>query len=78
MLHGNLAEEIAHPEGHRPHKYRFPVLRDPDQVGLAVCFGMRSNPVVSHATILPRPVLRLKARVFTIPDAENKGCQAVY
>jgi hypothetical protein len=26
---------------------------------------------VSHATILPHPVLRLKARVFTIPDAEN-------
>jgi hypothetical protein len=73
MLHRNLPEEVADAEGHRPHEHRLPILRGPDEVGLAVRFGVRSNPVVAHATILPHPVLRLKARVFTIPDAENKS-----
>ena len=36
MLHRNLPEEVADAEGHRPHEHRLPVLRDPDEVGLAV------------------------------------------
>lgn len=67
MFHRNLAQEVADPEGHRPHKNRFPVLWDPDEVGLEVRFGVRSESVVSNATILPHPVLRLKARVFDHP-----------
>ena len=66
-LHGNLANEIAQPEGDRPDEDRFPVLRDPDQVDLAVESGVRADPVLSHAPILPHPSLRLKARGFHHP-----------
>jgi len=36
MFHRNLAEQVARAEGNRPHEDRFPVLRDPDEVGFAV------------------------------------------
>jgi hypothetical protein len=66
-LHGDLADEVADPEGDRPDEDRFPVLRDPDQVDLAVKSGVRADPVLSHAFILPHPSLRLKARGFHHP-----------
>ncbi len=69
-LHRHLADEIADPEGDRPDKDRLAVLRDPDQVDLAVIAGVRSDPVLSHATILPHPSLHLKARGF---DQPRKG-----
>ena len=67
MFQRNLAEEVADAEGHRAHENRFAVPRDPDAVSLEVRFGVRSDSVVSHATILAHPVLRLKARVFDHP-----------
>ena len=54
-LHRNLAEKVADADGHWPDEHRFPVLRDPDQVDLQVKFGMRPDPVLSHATIIPQP-----------------------
>lgn len=66
-FHRDLAEQVAHPEGHRSHEDRLAVLRDPDQVELEVIFAMRPTPVAWHATILPHPGPRLKARGFHHP-----------
>lgn len=66
-LHRNLADEVADAEGHRPHRNWLQVLRDPDQMDFAVQSGVRADPVLSHATILPHPSLRLKARGFDHP-----------
>lgn len=67
MFHRNLAEEIADAEGHRPDEDRFPVLREPDEVDLDVILAVRPTAVAWHATILPHPRTRLKARVFHHP-----------
>ena len=66
-LHRNLAEQVADAEGHRSHENRFAVLRDPDQVDLEIIFAVRPTPVAWHATILPHPRPRLKARGFDHP-----------
>ena len=66
-LHGDLADKVADPEGDRPDENRFPVLRDPDQVDLKLIFAVRPTPVAWHATILPHPGTRLKARGFHHP-----------
>ena len=60
-------KQVADAEGHRPHEDRFPVLREPDEVDHKIIFAMRPAPVVWHATILPHPETRLKARVFHHP-----------
>jgi hypothetical protein len=36
MRQHNLAEEVADSEGNRTHEHRFPIIRDPDEVGFAV------------------------------------------
>ena len=66
-LHGNFPQEVADAEGDRPHKDRFAVLRDPDEVDLEVVLAVRPTPVGWHATILPHPGTRLKARGFDHP-----------
>lgn len=71
-LHRNLADEVADAEGDRPHKHWFPVLRDPDQMDFAVKSGVWADPVFSHATTLPHPSLRLKARGFDHPGKEHQ------
>ncbi len=67
MFHRNLAEEVADPDGHRPHEDGLPVLRDPDEVDFEIMLAVRPTPVSWHATILPHPGARLKARVFDHP-----------
>ena len=66
-FHRDFAQEVAHAEGHRPHEYRLAVLRDPDQVDLEGIFAVRLSSVAWHATILPHPRTRLKARGFHHP-----------
>ncbi len=66
-FHRDFPEEVAHPEGHRPDENRLAVLRDPDEVDLEVIFAVRPTPVAWHATILPHPGTRLKARGFHHP-----------
>jgi hypothetical protein len=63
-LHRNLAEEVADAEGHRPHKNRVAVFRDPDQVDREIIFAVRPTPVPWRVGILSHPRTRLKARVF--------------
>lgn len=67
VFHGNLTEQVTHPEGHGSHEDWFPVLRDPDEVELEIMLAVRSTPVAWHAPILPHPRTRLKARVFDHP-----------
>ncbi len=66
-LQRDLPEQIADAEGHRPYKDRFAVLRDPDEMDLEIRLAVRPTPVAWHATILPLPGTRLKARVFHYP-----------
>ena len=66
-FHRYLAEQVADPEGHRANENRLAVLRDPDEVDLQIIFAVRPTPVAWHATILPHPGTRLKARGFHHP-----------
>ena len=67
MFHRDFAEQVAHPEGHLAHENRLAVLRDPDQMDLEIILAVRPTPVAWHATILPHPRTRLKARGFDHP-----------
>ena len=52
---------------YRTDEHLFTIFRYPDDVRFQVRFRVRSVPVVTHATTLPRPSLRLKARGFHHP-----------
>lgn len=67
MLERDLADEIAHTSGHRPHEQRLPILGNPDHVDLEIEFRVRTQAIFWHAPILPHPSLRLKARGFHHP-----------
>ena len=54
-FHRNLAEEVAHPEGHRPHEDRFAVLRDPDEVELVMVRAMRTEADLHAGNISQNP-----------------------
>ena len=64
MFHRDLTNEIAHTNRYRTDEHLFTIFRYPDDVRFQVRFRVRSVPVVTHATTLPRPSLRLKARGF--------------
>jgi len=66
-FHRDFAQEIAYPEGHRAHENRSAVLRDPDEMDLEVILAVRATPIAWHATTLPHPRTRLKARGFHHP-----------
>ena len=67
VLHRYLADQIAHTNCHLSSQHALPVFRDPDQVDFEVRFRVRSMAIPPHATTLPRPSLRLKARGFDHP-----------
>ena len=67
VLHRYLSDQIAHTNRHLPSQHALPILRDPDQVDFEVGFRVRSVAIPPHATTLPRPSLRLKARGFDHP-----------
>ena len=67
MFHGNLSEEVAHTNGHRADEDGLTVLRHPDEVDLEIVLRVRAEAILAHATTLPHPSLRLKARGFHHP-----------
>ena len=67
LLTRNLTNEIAHTNRYRTDQHPFTIFRYPDDVHFKVRFRARSVPIVTHATTLPRPSLRLKARGFHHP-----------
>jgi hypothetical protein len=52
-------------------QHRLPILRNPDDMHLKVRLRVRSQPVVSHATKLHGPCLRLKTRGFHHPRSRH-------
>jgi hypothetical protein len=67
MLRSNAAYQVAHTNCHLSVQHRLTVLGNPNDVHLEVRLRVRSQPVVSHATKLHGPWLRLKARGFHHP-----------
>ena len=67
MFHRDLTNEVAHTNHYRTDEHLFTIFRYPDDGRFQVRFRVRSVLVVTHATTLPRPFLRLKARGFHHP-----------
>ena len=64
MFQRDLTNEIAHTNRYRADEHLFTIFRYPDDVRFQVRFRVRSVPVVTHATTLPRPSLRPKGEGF--------------
>ena len=67
MFHRDLTNQIAHTNRYWTDQHLFTIFRYPNDVRFQVRFRVRSVPVVTHATTIPRPYLRLKARGFDHP-----------